>query len=252
MKIAIDAYKGTFEFKEEDNRVGSFDYAVKGLKNESWEKDTFFVIDRLQNKDSTFLDIGAWIGPMSMYAAPLFKKVVSIEPDIKANKCFKKNTKKFNNVSLVEKAFVSEEFKNSHKKIYFGAHENETFEMLGNSKSQSRIVRQKPEDYEVDLISAKDCFEKYNNIALVKCDIEGGEEKVIPDLFLKCNVFKSHLWLSFHFDWWEDKRIERFSDYFFIAKRMHVFNGKLWYCRPPNSVIPIVKEYPFISILFEF
>ena len=46
-----------------------------------WETDTFEFIDRHVNDQTVFVDIGAWIGPISLYAAPVARKVIALEPD---------------------------------------------------------------------------------------------------------------------------------------------------------------------------
>ena len=46
-----------------------------------WETDTFEFIDRHVTADTVFVDIGAWIGPISLYAAPVAGKVIALEPD---------------------------------------------------------------------------------------------------------------------------------------------------------------------------
>lgn len=47
----------------------------------NWEPDSFAVIDRLVIPDTTFVDIGAWIGPLTLYAASVGGAVHAIEPD---------------------------------------------------------------------------------------------------------------------------------------------------------------------------
>lgn len=46
-----------------------------------WEPDSFAVVDRLVVPGSTFVDIGAWIGPLTLYAASVGGAVQAIEPD---------------------------------------------------------------------------------------------------------------------------------------------------------------------------
>lgn len=47
----------------------------------TWETHTFNVLDRYLRSGDTFLDLGAWIGPISMYAYSMCSRVISLEPD---------------------------------------------------------------------------------------------------------------------------------------------------------------------------
>jgi FkbM family methyltransferase len=46
-----------------------------------WEPDSFAVIERFVVPGTTFVDIGAWIGPLTLYAASVAGAVHAIEPD---------------------------------------------------------------------------------------------------------------------------------------------------------------------------
>jgi FkbM family methyltransferase len=46
-----------------------------------WEPQTLAAIDRLVNADTTFLDLGAWVGPTALYAAGIAQRVIAIEAD---------------------------------------------------------------------------------------------------------------------------------------------------------------------------
>jgi len=46
-----------------------------------WQPQTYAVIDRFVTPDTTFLDIGAWVGPIALYAAHKARKVYAFEPD---------------------------------------------------------------------------------------------------------------------------------------------------------------------------
>jgi FkbM family methyltransferase len=46
-----------------------------------WEPETFAALKRLLVADSSYCDIGAWIGPTVLYAAKICKNVYCIEPD---------------------------------------------------------------------------------------------------------------------------------------------------------------------------
>lgn len=46
-----------------------------------WEQDTFDFVDEFVSEGTTFIDIGTWIGPISLYAAAHGARVISLEPD---------------------------------------------------------------------------------------------------------------------------------------------------------------------------
>ena len=50
-----------------------------------------------------------------------------------------------------------------------------------------------------------------NEISLIKVDIEGGEEFILNDLFILNAKYKMPLYISFHYDWWKDKNLNRFD-----------------------------------------
>lgn len=49
-----------------------------------WEGDTLGAICRLNSQSDTFVDVGCWIGPTTLYASTKYSRVVAIEPDPKA------------------------------------------------------------------------------------------------------------------------------------------------------------------------
>jgi FkbM family methyltransferase len=46
-----------------------------------WEPQTLAAIDRLVDARTTFLDLGAWVGPTALYAAGMARRVVAVEAD---------------------------------------------------------------------------------------------------------------------------------------------------------------------------
>ncbi len=67
----------------------SFSVNTKGpfwnrMSSGEWEPETLQCIRLLCSHDTTFLDIGAWIGPTMLYAAALGSRAVGLEPDPRA------------------------------------------------------------------------------------------------------------------------------------------------------------------------
>lgn len=46
-----------------------------------WEPETLEIIDRFIEPGDVFLDVGAWIGPLSLYAAQRGGRAIALEPD---------------------------------------------------------------------------------------------------------------------------------------------------------------------------
>ena len=55
-----------------------------------WEQDFFNYVNNTKFLKYNFIDIGAAVGAMSLYAASKFKSVIALEPDIKVFEILKK------------------------------------------------------------------------------------------------------------------------------------------------------------------
>jgi FkbM family methyltransferase len=120
-----------------------------------------------------FIDVGAWIGPITLFAAKLYNKVYSFEPDVIAFDELKTNVEinSFTNVEL-NKYAVSDK-KGS---IRLGG--------LGSTIGQSTTgVFGDADAFEIDCDSLRSVFEtrKVPSYAFLKIDIEGGEYCLFDD-----------------------------------------------------------------------
>lgn len=174
--------------------VDGYDWFWKIFSDGSWEPGTFKVFDKFLDKKKTFVDIGAWIGPMSMYASSRAKKVFAFEPDPTAFINFIQNLdlNKIDNVVPYPVA-VS----HSWDGIPFGAKEK-----FGDSMSSQ--IWGKP-DQKVPAIPfiavVADLTPNF-----IKIDIEGGEKFIFSDpenrTFLE--NFQPTIHLSLHTPWFKD------------------------------------------------
>lgn len=80
--------------------INGTDFTVNGsvfspfwsdLNSGSWERETFEVIDYFVKEGTNTMDIGCWIGPISLYMAAKGARVYSIDPDPVAYKIFVEN-----------------------------------------------------------------------------------------------------------------------------------------------------------------
>lgn len=74
------------------------------INNGIWENNTFQIIDYYSNPEGIFIDIGAWLGPFSIYSRKLFKEIYGFEPDRIAFKSLSNNIllNSFDNITLIE------------------------------------------------------------------------------------------------------------------------------------------------------
>lgn len=171
-----------------DEQTGLYDnWDFWGLvKNNKWEPDIFKVLNLILSKDKTFVDIGAWIGPVSLYGAQLAKHVYSIEPDpIAYNKLITNLSVNPNiNITPFQLAIA-----NTNGTIMIGSNSNMGDSMSGMLWNNNTI--------EVFCSTLNDFF-KDNDIQdcnFIKMDIEGGEFEVLPHCidFLRDNRITFHL-----------------------------------------------------------
>ncbi len=160
----------------------------------NWEPETFRVFDRFIDRDTVFLDVGAWIGSTALYAAPHAKETHAFEPDPVAFEQLKKNLDANGRSAWAERVAL-------HREAIAPA--NGTMEMgsrsdKGDSMS-SALLSEKEDSWEVKTL-ALGTFVKAQGLSgeklFLKIDIEGGEYNLIPALgtFLKredCAVFLS-------------------------------------------------------------
>ena len=73
-----------------------------------WETDTFDFLDAHVRPGSVFVDVGGWIGPISLYAAALGARVIALEPDPVAHESLARNAE-LNNGRLAGSLEVRQE-----------------------------------------------------------------------------------------------------------------------------------------------
>lgn len=150
-----------------------------------WENETFEVLDRFLDKDLDFLDIGAWVGPVTMYAATLSRNVYALEPDPVAFSYLLENVSKncLDNTQCINKAV------SPLKNLFIDVNKN-----LGSSMS---YVSGNRTDYSVDGISIDELLD-FGDFSLVKMDIEGYESillKEYGDIMARSGL---KFYISFH------------------------------------------------------
>jgi FkbM family methyltransferase len=140
-----------------------------------WEEATLDTFDRHLDPSTVFVDIGAWIGPTTLYAAARAKRVIAIEADPVAAGLLRKNVALnpllAERIEIIERAISSERGTlrmgskgskgDSMSSVFFGGKEN-SWEI--QTITPAEISRKLGEDEPVFL----------------KMDIEGAEYHVLP------------------------------------------------------------------------
>ena len=200
----------------------------------NWEHETFFTFDKFLDPSKIFIDIGGWIGTTCMYGSRKSKHVYSVEADNQSFKDMSKNLKTNckNNYTLINKAIYNVD----NIELKFGKNK-----FLNNSKmndSTSQIYNDADDScecYSVMSCTIQSVIYQHNinpqDISLIKVDIEGGEEYILRDLYFIHSIYNVPLYISFHYDWWKDKNLDKFTFLTDAHKRDIQIN-------------------PFISILF--
>jgi len=149
---------------------------VAGFWNlDAWEQENYPVVQHFSSQCSTFINAGGWIGPFTLFAAKIFKRVYSLEPDPLAFEELTKNVElnKFTNVQLGNKAL----FDGSKKEITMGS----DFSPLGRSGTS---IFQLDKAVTVPCITLREYFDQNDIIpgSFLMLDVEGAEYALFDDV----------------------------------------------------------------------
>ena len=189
----------------------------------SWEPCSFDILDKFLDKDSIFIDLGAWNGVLSIYASKIAKLVYSFEPDPVAyrNLCQNIISNDIKNIIYNHKGVSDEE---GVQKLY----------IRSSGDSVSSLIDRQQEHYianeiiEINTIKISK-FLLDNNIipTLIKMDIEGGEIFVIEEMKKYIREYKPMMYISFHSMWFPDKdeNIKILTD--ILSETYNIYNVNL-------------------------
>ena len=167
----------------------------QNIYQEMWENETFNQIVPYLDKNKTFIDIGAWQGPISLVAQQYSKQCLCFEPDTLAYTYLKHNVQLngFTNI-VCENVAVS-----AKPKLNIGA------AVLGDGVTSFTKL---DNSIECKTISIQKIFEKYkltaDDVSVIKIDIEGYECELLKDPFWKTLNVNMHI--SLHGLFFEDKQ----------------------------------------------
>ena len=183
-----------FQFRGHSINVAPGDYRWywEAFQRDGVEPESYDVYDRYVTSVTTFLDVGAWTGPVTLYVANKAQKVYAFEPDPTAFGELENNLKlnpQLTNVKII-RAFVG----TSEGVIKMG-----NASQRGNSQS-SVLFRDGGDSWQADSIKL-DRFIAENEMTsdlFIKMDIEGAEYTLLPTLKSLFLERKPTLLLSLH------------------------------------------------------
>jgi FkbM family methyltransferase len=157
-----------------------------------WESESFAVLDTFLTRETNYIDAGAWIGPLALYAAGLSKQVYALEPDPTAfaELHFNIRASGLSNVTLFNEALYS----------YDG-----TIKLSGDLGDSMTRVGMYKTPFQVNCHTLE-TFVSQHGVAdplFIKMDVENAEEAILEkiDFFEKR---KPTLFLSLHPQWFRD------------------------------------------------
>ena len=158
---------------------------------EGWEDSTLDVIERIVRPGSTYVDIGAWIGPTSLWAAHCGAHVIAVEPDPVALEYLRSNV----TVNDADVTVVAGALSDHTGTCLIAAHPD------GWGSSMTRLTSS---GMLVDCWTLPDLFSAHHitDCSMVKMDIEGGEAIVLEHVAPFLAGLGVPLLVSMHEPWW--------------------------------------------------
>jgi FkbM family methyltransferase len=157
-----------------------------------WEPETFKLFDRFITKNTSYIDIGAWIGPTVLYAAQLANAAYAFEPDPLAFADLSANlglNPQIANVHIFP-LFVG----NAKGKVKMGSRQS------GGDSMSSALFASMQTNWQAESVRLDEFIvqERLHAPLFIKIDIEGGEYLVIPKLRSFFKAYRPTVYLSLH------------------------------------------------------
>jgi FkbM family methyltransferase len=180
----------------------------------TWEKWEMETLDKILDRDVTFIDIGAHAGAFTLLGAKKANQVVAVEPDTAAVLALISNLRLNNlesNVTILQAALLSKS----------GFTEKVTLNKSGDSTSRysNSIDLSEPGKLTpgaVQSLSISDFFQEFYSHAkvVIKMDIEGSEWALLLEAKEFISKFKPSFLVAFHLHDVNFNPLERIKDVF--------------------------------------
>ena len=157
------------------------------LAGGTWEPHTFEVLARNLDRDTVYLDIGAWIGVTPFWASAVAKKVIALEPDPKCLEILAALAPAHDNVTIIAGALSPDAQVDIHAVDGFGSSETSALDI---GDGESTRVR----GYAMDELTSL----AGDSVIFVKIDIEGYEFLTTTEIAKLRNCRLSGLQLAVH------------------------------------------------------
>lgn len=171
---------------------GGFWQAVEQNK---WEPELFDIMDKFLTPSSIVFDLGAWIGPFTLYASRLCKHCYSMEPDRVAYAELLRNISA-NNITNVT----------THEFAVMGYDGEVLLGACGNFGGSGTSWKLEGNTISVPCITLSRMMEMHGltKVDFVKMDVEGAEESILEDLDF-FEQYRPTMHLSLHGDLFQDR-----------------------------------------------
>ena len=157
----------------------------------AWEPQTFDILDEFLGSGSIFVDVGAWIGPTTLFAARKAERVFCFEPDPRAFDHLSRNIRRngAHNVTAYPLGLAGET----------GVRRIAAAEGLGSSHTSLVIPGGDVEETSARFLGWTEWYDTVRlRLDLIKIDIEGGEFELVPAMKDYLRTSKPILYLSLH------------------------------------------------------
>lgn len=155
----------------------------KQYNSSGWEPQTLEVYKKYLTKDTTYIDIGTWLGVTIFYANEIgCKDIYGVEANPLSYQLTKRNCE-LNNIQLdLDNLAITDKI----ELVYFGSTNNNETSSTSSLKGNKFLVQGKTlTEYLKD---------KPKDNTFVKIDIEGTEELIVEEL----EQINGYIWLSIH------------------------------------------------------
>ena len=175
----------------------------RDTSSKTWRRERFAVLDRFLGPGKLFVDVGAWLGPQTVYAARAVKaRVVALEPDPAALRALDMAvlTNDCTQVFVIPKAVGVDA---GGARVVPNPHlPGAVFGDPGSVVTYGGVAGVPTACISVSELEAMGLFQA---AALIKIDINGGEQDVLTDLLAKCFQHRVPLYVVFHVPWWTSR-----------------------------------------------
>ena len=170
----------------------------KGYKDEGWEPETIKIFDEFLDKNHSYIDIGAYIGPSVLYGSQLARHCFAIEPDPIAFQELKNNIELNDHLKphiTLSKYCISDSIGTA--KLFVPA---ERLEDGGGGISSLLDYKPTKNFWEVQTTTIQQFIQSFSitDCNFIKIDIEGAEFDLIPSMSNYLKNQKPTLFIEIH------------------------------------------------------